>query len=112
LIELKVINTYNQTDGIPIRDNFVNCNDFADTGEGFYTSMPIVDSISLFSTLTKDASDLNLSPGMQFGAERDESPVELPIIPVLPSEASLMLELIQDSPLAATSNRNQGTCSD
>ena len=34
-----------QVDGEPIHDDFVNCNDFADSGERFYT--PIVESLNM-----------------------------------------------------------------
>jgi hypothetical protein len=46
---------------------------------------------------------------MQLSAERDESPAELPITPVLPCAANLMLELIHNSPLAAAGKRSQRT---
>jgi hypothetical protein len=38
-----------------------------------------------------------------------KSPAELPITPVLPCKANLMLELMHNSPLAAAGNRNQRT---
>jgi hypothetical protein len=50
----------------------------------------------MISTLTKDPIDLNVSPGMQFSAERDGSSGELPITPVIPCEAFPMLELIHN----------------
>jgi hypothetical protein len=96
-----------QADGIPMHDDFVNCNDFPDTGERFYT--PIVESMNMFSALTKDPIDLNLSPGMQFSVERDESSAELPITPVLPCEATRMLEWIHNSRLPAAGNQNRRT---
>ena len=57
----------------------------------------------------KDASDLNVSPGMQFSSVlcEMESPSELPTTTVLTREASLMLELINDSHLEVTGNRNE-----
>jgi hypothetical protein len=95
-----------QVDGEPIHDDFVNCNDFADTGERFYT--PIVESFNMFTALTKEAIHSNLSPGMQFIAERDGSSGELTITAVLPIESGPMLGVINNS-LAAAGNRNQRT---
>jgi hypothetical protein len=62
----------------------------------------------MISTLTKDPIDLNVSPGMQFSAERDGSSGELPITPVIPCEAFPMLELIRNRrPLAAATGQSE-----
>jgi hypothetical protein len=96
-----------QVDGILIHDDFVNCNDFSDTGERFHT--PIVERMNMFSARNKEPIDLNLSPGMQLSAERDGSSGELPITPVLPCESEQVADLIHNSPVAAAGNRNQRT---
>jgi hypothetical protein len=85
----------------------VNCNDFADTGERFNT--PIVESLNMFTALTKESIDLNVCPGIHFSAERDGGSGELPITPVLPIESEAMLVLIQNFLAAAAGNRNQRT---
>jgi hypothetical protein len=74
----------------PIHGSLKNCNDFAATGEKFYT--PIVKAMSILSS-GNTVEDLDLSPDMEFTAEREGS-FSLPIVPVLDCEQPAILEMI------------------
>jgi len=81
----------------PEYGDFPRIHDYKSTGENFFT--PIVQSMprpELDETLNENESDLcdDLSPGMEFSAERDSS--VLPYTPVLRCEKAGILEVIAE----------------
>jgi hypothetical protein len=98
-----------------LHDDFLNCEDFLDTGETFYT--PIVrlaaqlqeertlEEMSDISDTEEDAGDMSAS--MEFAAQRDQEQQYLPITPVLPCERAPILELCNRYVSTRRNNTNQ-----